>query len=132
MDERADLLERTKLFSLRVIRLYSALPETTECRVIGKQILRSGTSVGAHVREGKRSRSKAEMISKTEVALQELEETIYWMELLVESGIVKPRRLSDPAILVSETQDQKVMREADELMAILVTSVRTLKHKTRK
>lgn len=95
MDERVDLLERTKQFSLRVIRLYSALPETTECRVIGKQILRSGTSVGAHVREGKRSRSKAEMISKTEVALQELEETIYWMELLVESGIVKPRRLSE-------------------------------------
>ena len=77
MDERADLLERTKQFSLRVIRLYSALPETTECRVIGKQILRSGTSVGAHVREGKRSRSRAEMISKTEVALQELEETIF-------------------------------------------------------
>ena len=115
-----DLLERTKQFSLRVIRLYSALPETTECRVIGKQILRSGTSVGAHVREGKRSRSKAEMISKTEVALQELEETIYWMELLVESGIVKPRRLSE------------LMREADELMAILVTSVKTLKHRTRK
>ena len=115
-----DLLERTKQFSLRVIRLYSALPETTECRVIGKQILRSGTSVGAHVREGKRSRSKAEMISKTEVALQELEETIYWMELLVESGIVKPRRLSE------------LMREADELMAILVTSVKTLKRRTRK
>ena len=120
MDERADLLERTKQFSLRVIRLYSALPETTECRVIGKQILRSGTSVGAHVREGKRSRSKAEMISKTEVALQELEETIYWMELLVESGIVKAKRLSE------------LMREADELTAILVTSVKTLKHRTRK
>ena len=120
MDERVDLLERTKQFSLRVIRLYSALPETTECRVIGKQILRSGTSVGAHVREGKRSRSKAEMISKTEVALQELEETIYWMELLVESGIVKAKRLSE------------LMREADELTAILVTSVKTLKHRTRK
>ena len=100
--------------------MYSALPETTESRVIGKQILRSGTSVGAHVREGKRSRSQAEMISKTEVALQELEETIYWMELLVESGIVKARRLSE------------LMREADELTAILVTSVKTLKHRIRK
>ena len=119
-DERADILERTKLFSLRVIRMYSALPETTESRVIGKQILRSGTSVGAHVREGKRSRSQAEMISKTEVALQELEETIYWMELLVESGIVKARRLSE------------LMREADELTAILVTSVKTLKQRTGK
>ena len=120
MNERGDILERTKLFSLRVIRMHSSLPETTESRVIGKQILRSGTSVGAHVREGKRSRSKAEMISKTEVALQELEETIYWMELLVESGIVKARRLSE------------LMREADELMAILVTSVKTLKHKLKK
>ena len=120
MNQRADILERTKLFSLRVIRMYSTLPETTESRVIGKQILRSGTSVGAHVREGKRSRSQAEMISKTEVALQELEETIYWMELLVESGIVKARRLSD------------LMREANELTAILVTSVKTLKRKIRK
>ncbi len=120
MNQRADILERTKLFSLRVIRMYSALPETTESRVIGKQILRSGTSVGAHVREGKRSRSQAEMISKTEVALQELEETIYWMELLVESGIVKARRLSS------------LMREANELTAILVTSVKTLKHRIRK
>ena len=120
MNEKADLLERTKLFSIRVIRMYSALPETTESRVIGKQILRSGTSVGAHVREGKRSRSQAEMISKTEVALQKLEETVYWMELLVESGIVKAGRLSE------------LMREADELTAILVTSVKTLKHRMRK
>ncbi len=69
------MLERTKLFSLRMIRMLAALPETTEARVMEKQILRSGTSVGAHVREGKRSRSEAEMISKTEVAVQELEET---------------------------------------------------------
>jgi four helix bundle protein len=58
-----------------MIRMLAALPETTEARVMEKQILRSGTSVGAHVREGKRSRSEAEMISKTEVAVQELEET---------------------------------------------------------
>ncbi len=115
MDERVGILERTKLFSLRVIRMYAALPETIEAGVIGKQILRSGTSVGAHVREGKRSRSDAEMISKTEVALQELEETIYWMELLAESGIVQAKLLSE------------LIKEANELMAILVTSVKTLK-----
>jgi len=66
--------ERTKAFALRIIRLYAALPKTTEAQVLGKQILRSGTSVGAHVREGKRSRSDAELISKIEGGLQELED----------------------------------------------------------
>lgn len=79
-----DLPVRTKLFALRVIRLYAALPKTTESQVIGKQILRSGTSVGAHYREAKRARSTAEFVSKIECALQELEETIYWLELLAE------------------------------------------------
>ena len=61
-----DIAERTKAFALRIIRLYSVLPKTTESQVLGKQVLRSGTSVGAHVREGKRSRSDAELISKIE------------------------------------------------------------------
>jgi four helix bundle protein len=95
MREKMGILERTKLFALRIIRLYSSLPKTTESQVIGKQVLRSGTSVGAHLREGKRSRSDAEMISKTEGALQELEETIYWLELLAAAGIVKAERLSE-------------------------------------
>lgn len=85
--------------------------------MIGNQLLRSGTSVGAHLREGKRSRSDAEMISKFEVALQELEETKYWLELLGDSGIVKPEQLTD------------LLKEADELAAILVTSVKTLKRR---
>lgn len=115
MNKRQGILERTKDFALRIIRLYSSLPKTTEAQVIGKQVLRSGTSVGAHVREGKRSRSDAEMISKTEVALQELEETMYWLELLKDSGIVKAELLSD------------LITEVDELTAILVTSVKTVK-----
>ena len=115
MNGKTDILVRTKQFALRVIRLYSALPKTTEAQVIGKQVLRSGTSVGAHLREGKRSRSDAEMISKTEGALQELEETVYWFELLVDSGIVKAELLSG------------LLKEADELTAILVTSVKTIK-----
>ena len=114
-EKRLDLLGRTKAFALRVVRLYSSLPKTTEAQVLGKQVLRSGTSVGAHLREGKRSRSDAEMISKTEGALQELEETVYWLELLADSGIVKAELLSD------------LMKEADELTAILVTSVKTIK-----
>ena len=80
-----DLSERTKAFSLRVIQLYSALPQSTVAPVIGKQLLRSGTSVGAHYREAARSRSDAEFVSKVEGALQELEETAYWLELLGES-----------------------------------------------
>ena len=114
------ILERTKLFALMIIRLYSSMPKATEAQVIGKQVLRSGTSVGAHIREGKRSRSDAEMISKTEGALQELEETLYWLELLSDSGIVKADRLSD------------LNKEADELIAILVTSVKTLKARRKK
>jgi four helix bundle protein len=120
MNERPDILGRTKDFALRIVRLYAALPKTTEAQVIGKQLLRAGTSVGAHLREGKRSRSGAEMISKAEGALQELEETVYWLELLADSGIVKLGLLGD------------LMKEADELTAILVTSVKTLKSRNRK
>lgn len=120
MNERPDILGRTKDFALRIVRLYGALPKTTEAQVIGKQLLRSGTSVGAHVREGKRSRSDAEMVSKTEGALQELEETAYWLELLADSAIVQTERLAD------------LMKEADELIAILVTSAKTLKGRKAK
>lgn len=98
-----------------MIRLYSALPKETVAQVIGKQLLRSGTSVGAHYREGTRARSDAEFISKIEGALQELEESIYWMELLVESKIMEWARIQD------------LMNEADELVAILVTSVKNVK-----
>ena len=119
-EKRLDLLERTKVFALHIIRLYSTLPKTTEAQVLGKQVLRSGTSVGAHLREGKRSRSDAEMISKTEGALQELEETVYWLELLADSGIIKAELLSG------------LMKEADELIAILVTSVKTIKKRRNK
>jgi four helix bundle protein len=110
-----DILVRTKEFALRIIRLYGALPKTTVARVIGKQVLRSGTSIGAQLREAKRSRSDAEMISKTESALQELEETAYWLELLEESGIVEAERLTD------------LRNEAEQLTSILVTSAKTLK-----
>ena len=116
MNERhKDIGQRTKAFALRIIRLYTALPKTTEAQVLGKQILRSGTSVGAHVREGKRSRSDAELISKIEGGLQELEETVYWLELLTESGIVKAAKLDG------------LMKEADELIAILVASAKSTK-----
>src|SRR5437588_9754117 len=111
-----DLRTRTKQYAPRVIRTYSALPNTVPAQVIGKQLLRSGTSVGAHYREATRARSDAEFISKLEGGLQELEESAYWMELLCESGIIMPNRLSE------------LQREADELTAIFITCVKKAKH----
>ncbi|MFL3657223.1 MAG: four helix bundle protein [Opitutales bacterium] len=80
-----DLKIRTKEFSLRIISMYAALPKSTVGQVIGKQILRSGTSVGAHYREASKARSTAEFVSKLGGAQQELKETAYWLELLSES-----------------------------------------------
>jgi four helix bundle protein len=88
------LRTRTKAFALRVIRLYVAIPKTTEAQVIGSQLLRSGTSVGAHYREACRARSSAEFVSKIEGGLQELDECSYWMELLIESQIMPEPRLA--------------------------------------
>src|SRR5947207_3340704 len=90
-----DLRTRTKRFALRIIRLYTALPNSNSAQVIGKQVLRCGTSVGAHYREASRARSDAEFISKLEVALQELDEAAYWLELLVESEIVAAEKLAE-------------------------------------
>ena len=106
---------RTKEFALQVIKLYAALPRKTEALVLGKQLLRSGTSVGAHYREAQRARSNAEFISKFEGGMQELEETLYWLELLEESGIAVGDRVSI------------LQKEANELMAIMVASVKTAK-----
>ena len=88
--DNQDLRERAKKFALRIVRLYVALPKTTEAQVIGKQVLRSGTSVGAHYREAQRAKSNADFINKIESGLQELDETAYWLELLEEaSGVEK-------------------------------------------
>src|SRR3954466_10466869 len=90
-----DLARRTKAFALRIIRLYGALPKATVAQVLGKQLLRSGTSVGAQYREAKRGRSTAEFVSKMNSALQEIEETTYWLELVVEAEIIPEERASE-------------------------------------
>ena len=108
---------RTKSFALRIINLYSALPNTSVAQVLGKQILRSGTSVGAHYREAHRARSTAEFVSKINGGLQELEETGYWLELIGESGTLTVNRLTP---LAQETQ---------ELIAIFVTLIKNAKNK---
>lgn len=112
-----DLKVRTKDFALRIIRLYCSLPKTTEAQVLGKQVLRSGTSVGAHYREGQRAKSDADFINKCEGALQELDETGYWLELLVESGIVQTEKLTS------------LQKETDELIAIFVAIVTKVKQR---
>jgi four helix bundle protein len=104
-----DLALRTKNFARRIIRLFVALPKETVAQVLGKQVLRSGTSVGANYREANRARSKAEFISKVGDCLKEADETAYWLELLAEESIVSPQRL-DP-----------LLKETNELIAILVT-----------
>jgi len=105
----ADLRVRTRDFALRVIRLYSAMPKTTLAQVLGRQVLRSGTSVGANYREAYRSRSKAEFIAKVGDCLKELEETSYWFELLSDSGVT-------PASVAAPVQD-----ECNQLLAIFTS-----------
>ena len=117
--ERHDLKRRTKAWVLEIIRLYSALPRTAEAQILGKQVLRSGTSVGAHYREATRARSSAEFISKIECGSQELEETRYWLELMAESGIIRPEKL------------ESLLREAVGSTSIFVASAKTAKKKNR-
>ncbi len=114
-----DLKERTKAFALRVIRLYVALPESPAAQIIGGQLLRAGTSVGAHYREAGRARSTAEFVSKIEGGLQELEESSYWLELLADAAIMPKSRLAG------------LRGEADELTAIFVTCSKNAKAKAR-
>ncbi|MFN2481221.1 MAG: four helix bundle protein, partial [Pyrinomonadaceae bacterium] len=108
-----------KSFALRAIKLYASLPKTTEAQVLGKQLLRSGTSVGAHYREACRAKSDADFISKIEGALQELDETSYWFELLIESDIFSAERMGP------------LCEEANELISVLVTVVKRVKAKSR-
>ena len=92
--EETDLRRRTKNFALEIVRMFSTVPKTTEAQVLGKQALRSGTSVGANYREAYRARSKPEFIAKCGDSLRELEETAYWLELFVGANIVAPEKVS--------------------------------------
>ncbi|HEV2435580.1 MAG TPA: four helix bundle protein [Verrucomicrobiae bacterium] len=108
-NEEKDLALRTKDFARRIIRLYCALPKETVAQVLGKQALRSGTSVGANYREANRARSKAEFVSKIGDCLKEADETVYWLELLMDEKVISHTRLSP------------LLQEANELVAIFVT-----------
>lgn len=118
VEKPKDLQIRTKELALRVIRMYSALPKSTEAQVMGKQVLRSGTSVGANYREANRARSKPEFIAKIGDCLKELDETAYWLELLVESSIVPNPKLA------------ALRDECDQLLAIFTTISKKAKVRT--
>ncbi len=116
---KSDLRARTKAYALQIIGLYASLPNQTAAQVLGKQLLRSGTSAGAHYREAGRAKSTADFISKLEGGLQELDETAYWLELLAESQAAPEARVAP------------LLKETDELIAIFVASVKTTKLRKR-
>jgi len=119
-DAPQDLRTRTSDFALRIIHLYVSLPKTTEAQVIGKQVLRSGTSIGAHYREGHRAKSDADIVNKFESALQELDETDYWLDLLVKAEIASAQKL------------ELLIKETNELIAIFTTIVTKIKKRMNK
>jgi four helix bundle protein len=109
MMKEKDLRERTKKYALNIIKLVASLPNTREANIIGTQLLKAGTSVGANYREANRARSKAEFRAKIGIVEQESDESLYWLEILKESGIAKGKLLEELII------------EADELVAIFTT-----------
>ncbi len=106
---------RTKKYALRVIRMFQRLPKTDEARILGKQALRSGTSAAANYRAACRCKSRADFISKLGTTVEEIDETLLWIELLEESGIVAAQKL------------QLIKRETEELLRILSSSLYTSK-----
>ena len=110
-----ELRDRTKKFAIRIVRLFKALPKTTEAQIMGKQLLRCGTSVAANYRAVCRARSKAEFIARIGIAAEEADESVLWLELLDETGAMPTHRL------------QEITKESRELAAILSASQKTAK-----
>lgn len=109
------LKDRTKRFAIRIVMMCRALPKTDEARIVGKQLLRSATSIAANYRSVCRARSRAEFIAKIGVVVEEADETVFWLELLGDTRIVQ------------NTSSQQILREANELLAIFAASQRTAK-----
>jgi len=105
--------KRTKAYANRVVKLCSALPNNWIARTLGKQLLRSGTSVGANYRAVCRAKSNSDFINKLRIVEEECDESLFWMELLVDNSLIKPSRLA------------ALMKEADELLSIFVASAKT-------
>lgn len=110
----AELKERTKAYGLRIIRLFEALPTRgIAASIIGRQLIRSGTSVGANYRAACRAKSRADFISKMGTVEEEADESLYWLEMLMEAGMVKPERI------------QGLRAEGNEILAVVVSSINT-------
>jgi len=116
--KQEELRARTKKFALRVIRLFKNLPRSSEAQILGRQLLRSGTSVGANYRAAGRARSAAEFSAKIGIVLEEADESVFWLECLIETGIVKRELLQD------------LLKEGNELVAIFAASYRTARGKS--
>jgi len=112
-----ELRARTKQFALRIIRVTRSLPENTEGRVLGKQLLRSGTSVAANYRAAGRARSRTEFAARMGIVVEETDETVFWLELIRDAGIIQPELLAP------------LMDEANQLLGIFGASYRTLRAK---
>jgi four helix bundle protein len=110
---KEEMVDRTRQFALRVIRLVSRLPKDRAADIIARQILRSGTSIGANYREATRATTKKHFTSILGNALREADETLYWLELLRDAGLVRPQLLKD------------LLDESNQLVAILAPSVKT-------
>ena len=108
--------EKTINFAVRIVRFYKYLCEEKKEYILSKQILRSGTSIGANVRESRNAQSRADFISKLNIALKEADETDYWLELMEKSEIIKSNQIAD------------LKSDLNEITAILVTSLKTLKN----
>ncbi|NHC36511.1 four helix bundle protein [Scytonema millei] len=118
MSKVVPITERTKQFAIRIIKASHFLDEKPGIyRTLSKQLLRSGTSIGANIRESKSAQSDKDFLHKMEIALKEARETQYWLEILIESGMVNPKRF------------QPLLDEANEIGKILVTSTQKLKAK---
>ena len=108
-----ELKRRTKAFAVRIVRLFETLPKKGAGIVLGRQLLRSGTSAGANYRSACRAKSAADFIAKMGTVEEEIDETIYWLELLIEIGLLKAE------------EAEAILKEADELLAIVVASIKT-------
>jgi four helix bundle protein len=117
--EAEALKERTKAFAVRVVNMLRVLPRAPAARTLGRQAMRSGTSVAANYRAACRARSKAEFVSKIGLVLEEIDETLFWLELLVDCAIVRRSRMV------------ALLAEANELLAIFGATWRTAKANTR-
>lgn len=120
MFQSEELKLRSKKFALKIISMVQSLPKSDEARIIGKQVLRSGTSVASNYRACCRARSKAEFIAKMGIVVEEIDETVLWLEMLVDSGIEKPENID------------LLLKEGNELLAIFAASYNTAKYGRKK